>query len=242
MRIKTVILLWVSTALFFGAAHADSFNGMVKKGNSAFTGGDFKQALEFYRQAEAERPETPELQYNIGSALYKEGKYEEAADKLEKSFVTEDIKNEAKGHYNLGNVYYRTGDYQKAIASYQKALELAPDDIDAKYNLELARKMLKEQLKPQQQKDNKQQQQQQKDQQQKQDQQDKQDQQKQQEQEQQQPQDQQQNQQKAQQMDKNEMSKEDAERILNALKDDEKDLQKDVHRMQGPAVDEGNDW
>jgi len=236
MRIKTAIILSVLMALLFGAVHADSFNGMVKKGNSAFTGGDFKKALEFYRQAEAERPETPELQYNIGSALYKEGKYEEGADKLEKSFVTGDINNEAKGHYNLGNVYYRTGDYQKAIASYQKALELAPDDIDAKYNLELARKMLKEQLKPQQQKDNKQQQPQQ------QDQQDKQDQQKQQEQEQQQQEDQKQNQQKPQQMDKNEMSKEDAERILNALKDDEKDLQKDVRRMEGPAVYEGNDW
>ncbi|MCX6828508.1 MAG: hypothetical protein NT002_04430, partial [candidate division Zixibacteria bacterium] len=54
--------------------------------------------------------------------------------------------------------------------------------------------------------------------------------------------DQKQNQQKPQQMDKNEMSKEDAERILNALKDDEKDLQKDVRRMEGPAVYEGNDW
>lgn len=242
MKIRTAVFLSVLMALLFGFVHADSFNGMVKKGNSAFTGGDFQKALEFYRQAEAERPETPELQYNIGSALYKEGKYEEAVDKLEKSFTTGDIHNEARGHYNLGNVYYRTGDYQKAIASYQKALELAPEDIDAKYNLELARKMLKEQLKPQQQKDNKQQQQQQQqDQKQKQDQQDKQDQQKQQEQEQQQ-QDQKQNQQKPQQMDKNEMSKEDAERILNALKDDEKELQKDVRRMEGPAVYEGNDW
>lgn len=241
MRIKATILVSVLMMVAFGVARADSFNGMVKKGNRAFTDSDYTKALEFYRQAEAERPETPELQYNIGSALYKEGKYEEAVDKLEKSFVTGDIKNEAKGHYNLGNVYYRTGDYQKAIASYQKALELVPDDIDAKYNLELARKMLKEQLKPQQQKDNNQQQQQQKqDQQQKQVQQDKQDQQKQQDQEQQQQQ--QQNQQKPQQMDKNEMSKEDAERILNALKDDEKDLQKDVRRMEGPAVYEGNDW
>ncbi len=55
-------------------------------------------------------------------------------------------------------------------------------------------------------------------------------------------QDQNQSQQKPQQVDKNEMSKEDAERILNALKDDEKELQKDVRRMEGPAVYEGNDW
>jgi hypothetical protein len=59
MRIKTAIILSVLMALLFGAVHADNFNGMVKKGNSAFTGSDFKKALEFYRRAEAERPETP---------------------------------------------------------------------------------------------------------------------------------------------------------------------------------------
>ncbi len=245
MKYRSVICV-VFVFLPLLTAHADNFVGSVKKGNSAFKEGNFGKALEFYHQAEVDRPEMPELQYNIGAALYKEGKYEEAAEKLQKSFITDDVKNEAMAHYNLGNVYYKSGDYQKAIQAYQKSLELSPDDIDAKYNLELARKMLKEQLKPQQQqnqKQNQQQQQQQKDQQQqKQQQQDQQQEQSKQNQQNQQDQQNQDKQKQQQQADKNQMSKEDAERILNALKDDEKETQKEVRQVQGPAVSQGIDW
>jgi Ca-activated chloride channel family protein len=238
---KKISYLSLVLLLLTGSLWADNFTRTVKKGNESFKKGDFKAALDYYHQAEVERPEMPGLLYNIGTALYKEGKLEEAADKLEKSFVTENVNDEAMGHYNLGNVQYKMGDYQKAIASYQKSLELVPDDLDAKYNLELARKMLKEQMKPEQQKDQNQQQQnqqqkqnkdQQKDEKNK-DEQDKQDQQQ---------KDQQQQQQQQQQVNKNEMSKEDAERILNAIKDDEKELQKDAKQVQVPAGVGGKDW
>jgi tetratricopeptide (TPR) repeat protein len=219
------------------SVHADNFTGMANKGNKSFKDGDYSKALEYYHQAEVERPEMPELQYNIGSALYKEGKYEEAAEKFQKSFVTEKIENEAMAQYNLGNVFYKMGDYQKAIQSYQKSLELVPDDLDTKYNLELARKMLKEQLKPQEQDKQQQQQKQEQQQQQK-----NQDEQKQEQEQDQQQQNQEQQKQEQQQYQEGEMTKEDAERILNALKDDEKEIQKDIRQMQGPAANQGNDW
>jgi Ca-activated chloride channel family protein len=240
--IERVTGLTAALFLAFAAiAVADDFTDMVEKGNRAFKEGDYKTALDYYHQAEVERPETPELHYNIGSALYGEQKYEEAEEKLQKSFAADDILKEAAGHYNLGNVYYRMGDYQRAILSYQQSLELNPDDMDAKYNLELARKMLKEQIKPEQQQQQQQQQQEQ------QDQQENQDQEQQQQQEQPQPQDdqeqdQEEQEQQPQQMDENEMSKEDAERILNALKDDEKDLQKQQQRFKGKGTSQGKDW
>lgn len=235
---KCPIYSFFILSILVTTAAAAGFNGTVKKGNNAFKKGDFKAALELYHQAEADRPESPELQYNIGTALYKEGKYEEAADKLEKSFTTGDIDDEAMARYNQGNVFYKMGDYQKAIAAYQKSLELVPQDIDAKYNLELARKMLKEQLKPQQQKNdqqNKPQQQQQQDQQKQEQNQPQQDQQKDQQQE-------KERQDKSEQVDENKMTREDAERILNALKDDEKQIQKDLKQQQAAAVSQGKDW
>lgn len=236
MKLKFLIITLVC---FLGSAiFAEDFKSLVKEGNKAFKEGDFGSALGLYREADVDRPEMPEIQYNIGGALYKEGKYEEAADRLEKAFVTDDINVEAQARYNLGNVHYRAGDYQKAIEAYQKALELTPDDMDAKYNLELARKMLKEQLKPQEQQQQQQQQQQQEQQQNEQ----------QEKQQPQSPQDQKQEQQQRpqpQQMqpqDENEMSQEDAERILNALRDDEKEVQKDLRKLQGPSDYQGNDW
>jgi len=231
------LVIALTLLIFCPGLFADDFTGLVKEGNKAFKEGDYNSALGLYREAEAEKPELPEIHYNIGSALYKEGKYEEAADRFQKAFTTEEVKNEAQARYNLGNVYYRSGDYQKAIEAYQKSLELVPEDMDAKYNLELARKMLKEQLKPQEQQQNQQDQQQQ--------------QQQEQQQQEQEPQPQeprekenqdQQQQQQVKPRDENEMTKEDAERILNALRDDEKEIQKDLRKLQGPSDYQGNDW
>ncbi|PKK84799.1 MAG: hypothetical protein CVT49_01195 [candidate division Zixibacteria bacterium HGW-Zixibacteria-1] len=236
MRLNKCIFMAGLLVLIAGALRADDFSDMVTRGNKAYKEGNYQSALDYYHQAEVERPETPGLDYNIGTALCNEQKYEEAVDKLQKSLVTDNVENEALAHYNLGNVYYKMGDYQNAIMSFQRSLEINPDDIDAKYNLELARKMLKEQMKPEQQ-DQQQQQQQQKEQ-------DKQDQEQQQPEEQ---EDQQQNQEQQQQQpqepkDQNEMSEEDAERILNALKDDEKDLQKEQERFKVQGDYQGNDW
>jgi len=238
---RILLLAALLAALGFGPILAEDFTGLVDKGNSAYTEGDFKTALEYYHRAEVERPETPELHYNIGTALYQDQKFEEALDKMQKALVTEDIEQEAFTHYNTGNVYYRMGDYQNAIQSFQRSLELNPGDIDAKYNLELSRKMLKEQMKPENQQQ--QQQQQQEQQQQEQQQQEQQQQQPDQQDQQEKQDDQQQQQEQPQpQPDEDEMSEEDAERILNALKDDEKDLQEQQQRFKARGNYRGKDW
>lgn len=241
MIIRSIIIICLFAV---GIASADDFTDLAGRGNEAFRENDFKKALEYYHQAEVERPETPQLDYNIANALYKEQKYEEAMEKFQKSMVTEDIGVVAATQYNLGNVQYRMGDYQNSILSYQKSLELNPEDIDAKYNLELARKMLKEQMKPEEQEQEEQQQQKQEE---KQEQQDEQDEQDEKEEEQQQPQDEQsedeeESKPKPKPQDENEMTKEDAERILNALKDDEREVQKDQKRFEAKGSYRGNDW
>lgn len=224
------------------------FIGTVKKGNEAFKKKDYKTALEEYRAAEADNPTSPELDYNLGTALANDGGYEEAIDKLQKALRTQDIQVEAAAHYNMGNTYFRMNNYQNAIKSYEEALKLNPNDLDAKFNLELSRKKLKEQLKPQQDKNQQNQDQQDQQQQQQQDQQNKQDQQNQDQQNQQQQnqdqqnKDQQQQQQQQQMGQQKQMSKEDAERLLNALKDDEQDIQKKLRRTVKGGEYSGKDW
>ncbi|MBK7141672.1 MAG: tetratricopeptide repeat protein [bacterium] len=242
----TVLFLFVAQTVF-----AD-FIGTVKKGNDAYKKKDYKSALEEYRAAEADNPTSPELDYNIGSALANDGSYEEAIDKLQKALRTQDIQVEAAAHYNMGNTYFRMNNYQNAIKSYEEALKLNPNDLDAKFNLELSRKKLKEQLKPQQDPNSQnksdstqqQQDQQQQDQQNQQNQnQDQKDQQQQnQAQQDQQNKDQQQQQQQQQMGQPKQMSKEDAERLLNALKDDEQDIQKKLRRSVKGGDYTGKDW
>jgi len=251
MRKSVIMVRGVLLVLILaGSVAGEGLFDKVKKGNQAMAGGDYRKALEYYHDAETDLPESPELEYNMAGALHYDGGYEEAVDKYQRALNSTDINTEAQAHYNLGNTLFRMQDYQKAIQSYQQALEINPDDMDAKFNLELARRKLKEQMEQQeedpQQKQEQQEEQQQDQEQQQQEEQEKEDQEK--EQDQQQQQDQEQDQQDQQQepqpqpQDEDEMSEEDAERILNALRDDEKEIQKKLKRRQVAGDYVGKDW
>jgi tetratricopeptide (TPR) repeat protein len=214
---------------------------LIKAGNAAFRQEQYSDALEQYQIAETEIPESPELDYNIAGVLHHQEKYEEALEKYNRSLNSQETSLHSRTKYNLGNTHYRMGDFAKAIENFQQALESNPDDLDAKFNLELARKMLKEQIKPEEQESDENNQQQQEQQQQEQDQEQEQEQeqnQDQDQQDQQEPQDQQQQ----EQQEAKPISKEDAERILNALKDDEQDVQKKIKRQVSGGDYTGNDW
>ena len=240
MHNKMIVLSIFAVYTLAGTAAAEDYIDLVKKGNEAVNASDYKKALEYYHQAETQIPESPALDYNLAGALYYQENYEETLEKYQRALNTDDPDLEAQAQYNLGNTYYRMQDYQKAIERFQETLKSNPDDMDAKYNLELARKMLKENTKPQQQE----QQQQQQDQKQedKQDQgEDEQEQKDSQQQQDQQDQDQKQKQQQSKPDDKK-MSKEDAERILNALRDDEQDIQDKLKRQVALGTYRGKDW
>ncbi|MBU0479722.1 MAG: VWA domain-containing protein [Proteobacteria bacterium] len=79
-----------------------------------------------------------------GAARYRAGDYEKAAEMFSGL-------ESADGFYNLGNALAKGGQLNEAIQSYKKALELAPEMNDARDNLELVEKLLREQQ--QQQKD-----------------------------------------------------------------------------------------
>ncbi len=254
----TVVLLMASPVW------GSSFSSLNQKGNKAYKSGldllqkgdktkaadTWDEALKYYRDAEIEKPESYELSYNLGNVMYQQEKYQDAMDKYYKSLSADDVKHRAWANYNLGNALYRSGKYPESIQAYQKCLELTPDDEDAKYNLEFVRKKMKEMMdkekqrqekaKQQNQKQNQQQQQQQQQQEQEQKKQEKQSQASQSEQEQKKKEKQQQQQQLKP---KEGMTKEEAERILNAFKDDEKDMQKKkMKEVQGQGVRGGKDW
>jgi tetratricopeptide (TPR) repeat protein len=241
--IMSLIILAITGA---SGVMADTGEDAVQVGNDAFALGKLDEALAQYQVGETESPESPQLDYNIANLMYEMGKYEEALDRFNGALEGQDADLYAATHYNMGNTYYRMGDYQQAIASYTKALEANPDDMDAKLNLELARKMLKDNMQPDENEDQEQDKQEQEQQEQEQQEQQQSDEQKDQDQQQSdqqsesEPKEEQDQGQQAQEP--KEISKEDAERILNALKDDERDVQKKIKRqvMGGDYI--GNDW
>lgn len=208
---------------------------LIREGNKQYTAGKFTDAETAYRKAINKNPKSVEAAFNIGNTLYKQGKFEDAAKQF--SSINDSIGDKqilSKSFYNLGNAYFKANKLQESASAYKNALRNNPTDMDAKFNLSLVQHMLKQQQdkKDQDNKDNKdnkdkdkkdnkkdQDKQQNKNDQQKQDQQ-KQDQQK---------QDQDKQQQKPQQ---NQISREDAQRMLDALKNDEKAVQIKVQEQK----------
>jgi tetratricopeptide (TPR) repeat protein len=232
----------VIVCIFGASVNAEDYISKVQQGNEAFAQKEFSKALDKYREADLDHPGSPEIDYNVAGGLHALGKYEEALDTYQRALKSPLLPVQAEAQYNLGSTYYRMGDYQKSIESFQEALKINPNDMDAKYNLEMARKMLKENMKPQNDDKDKNKEEQKKQDQQKQDQQQQQDQQKQDEKKDQQDQKDQSKQEQQQQGKPKEISKEDAERILNALKDDEQKTQKKVRRAVGNSNYSGKDW
>jgi tetratricopeptide (TPR) repeat protein len=238
---------------------AQSERSLVREGNRQYGDNKFSDAEVNYRKAIEKDKELREAPFNLGDALYKQGRFSEAAEQYQLSAGrSPDATTKAQSFYNLGNSLLKDKKYPESIGAYKEALKVNPGDEDTKYNLEYAKAMLKQQQQQQnkdQKKDDKQKQdQQKKDQQkqndkkdqQKQDQQkqdqEKQDQQKQNQDKQQQDQQSKEDQKKAQQMKKLQISKQDAERILEALKNEEKQVQKKLHKKAPARVRVDKDW
>lgn len=112
----------------------------------AFENGAFAQALSGFVDLQVERPDDPEVSFNIGATHYQMRNYEEARKSFEASLITNDPALRAQSLYNLGNVAFREGKLQDAVELYQRTLELNPDDKDAKHNLEYVRDEIRRRL------------------------------------------------------------------------------------------------
>ncbi len=225
MILLTMILLSV-------AAFAQPDKKFVRKGNNNYKEGNYQQAEVEYRKALEENPASYKADFNLGNALYKQKQYDAAAAKYAGLADKEsDRQKLGRYYYNLGNALYEKKSYQESIEAYKNALRNMPGDMDAKHNLQMALRMLSEQQQQQQQNKNDQQQNQDQQQQQQdgenQQKQDQQDQNQQQEQKGQESQDGNQPQQV-----KGQISPEDAERILQALENEEKDVMKRVQEKK----------
>jgi len=120
----------------------------VSEGNRAYAEKRFDAALDAYQDALIEDARAPVIHYNLGAALYQKKDYEKALESYDRVFETDDPLFQSRAHYNLGNTLYRAGRLQEAIQAYEEALKLNPEDEDARYNLEFVRNKLKQDAQP----------------------------------------------------------------------------------------------
>ena len=127
----------------------------IRKGNKAFEKGNFSEAEVNYRRALEKNPNSFAALYNLGNALYRQEKFEDA----QKSYIRastqatkhEDEQKLAKTFHNLGNSFFASQQFDKAIDAYKRSLRLNPSDDETRYNLVKAMQQQKQQQQQQQQ-------------------------------------------------------------------------------------------
>jgi len=207
------------------ALDAQTDKKFIRQGNREYEKSKFSDSEISYRKAVDKNKQSPDALFNVGDALYKQNKFEEAGKQFTEN-VSEnyDKSKKSDGLYNLGNSLLKANKLQESIEAYKSSLKLRPDNREAKYNLSYAQDLLKlQQQKQKQQQDKQDQNKDKKKDEQKKDQKDQKDKNKDQQKDQNDKKDQ--KQQQKPQPQQQEISKEDAERLLNSLANDEKNVE-----------------
>ncbi|MDR0681991.1 MAG: tetratricopeptide repeat protein [Dysgonamonadaceae bacterium] len=222
-----LLILFFATGFSIFAFSQKQVRKDIREGNKEYKQGKMTDAELDYRKALEGNARSIEAAYNLGNTLYKQGKMQEAFEQYQTVLNNESDKNKlSMAWHNMGNILMAAKDYGKSINAYKNALRNNPKDDETRYNLALAQKLWEDQQQQQQNQnqDQKQDEQQQKEQEQ---------QQKEQEQkEQEQKEQEQQQKEQEQQQNKNEMSKQNADQILDAMMQDEKNTQDRVKMEQ----------
>ena len=248
-----ILIILNSIIISFAFSQEKKF---IRQGNNSYSDKDFEESELKYRKALEKKSTSFDAAFNLGDALFKQDKFEEASKQFENLAVSEHSKVDiAKAYHNLGNSLLQTKDekgqpkLEEAVEAYKNALRNNPKDNETRFNLAQAQKMLKkqqEQQKQDQKKDNKDKKDdkknQDKDKKDKND--DQKDDQKDEKKDKKDDQNKDKQDQKKQEQKQQQIPKEKAEQMLKALENDEKDLQKKMkmQKAKGKKVNVEKDW
>jgi tetratricopeptide (TPR) repeat protein len=236
-----IIILWGLILMSPGLVHGQAERKYIRQGNKEYREEVYDESEILYRKALEKEQQSYTGEFNLGDALYKQEKFEDAARSFNKlaENQTDPIKL-GELYHNLGNSLLKSNQLEASIEAYKQALRNNPADDETRHNLAFAQQMLQQQQQQQDQQQDQQNQDQQDQEQQNQDQQDQEQQnQDQQDQEQQNQQDQEQQNQDQQDQDQQQqppqISREDAQRMLQALQQDEQELQEKLKKQKAQA-------
>jgi tetratricopeptide (TPR) repeat protein len=197
---------------------AQGGDASVKKGNDMYKKGDYINAEMYYRKALIKEPGNVNAKFNLGNAMEKQKKAEQAAamfNDVAGSGKGVDTAMKAKAYYNKGLAMVKDNKLAGAVDAFKQALRLTPDDEHTRENLQKAMNELKQQQQQQQKQPEKQKEQ---------------------------PQQQQPQPPKEQKQDKSKLNQKQAEQMLGQLRDNEKQLQKQIQKGRNPAPQNKKDW
>ncbi len=138
--------LWplAGAGLLIGAICSSGVAGINRDGNRLYERGEYRVALDRYRQAQAFDALRGEIYYNASNALGRIGEYDRAVGEARRALPAREPDLDAKLQYSIGNHSVGAGEFADAIEAYKRALLADPDDTDAKHNLEVVTSRLRQ--------------------------------------------------------------------------------------------------
>lgn len=140
--------------------------GLVRKGNRLFAKERYEHSSNAYREALMHDSTSFEARYDLANALIRmamadttayanpegsaakmsSGNLQQAEALLQAAAADslQTAENRAEAYYNLGNAQFVQQKLQEALQSYRRSLVLNPDDMEAKYNYALTKKLLEQ--------------------------------------------------------------------------------------------------
>ena len=153
MKQVLFLMLFICSGSFLWSQEEDTAEIIKKAEQFIATGndqlvlnGNFPQAEADYRKAIHTNPESTTAKYNLANAYYTSEKYDEATQRFKEAIKI--AKNKDKKHkafHNLGNAFMEQKKYKEAVEAYKNALRNNSTDEETRYNLALAKQMLKQQ-------------------------------------------------------------------------------------------------
>ena len=162
------ILLCGVMSLFVVDATAQRMpeRGLVRKGNRLFAKERYEHSSNAYREALKHDSTSFEARYDLANALIRmamadttayanpegsaakmsSGNLQQAEALLQAAAADslQTAENRAEAYYNLGNAQFVQQKLQDALQSYRRSLVLNPNDMEAKYNYALTKKLLEQ--------------------------------------------------------------------------------------------------
>ncbi len=118
----------------------------IREGNKLYNQLKFEDAEILYKKALTKNPNYPKASYNLGNTIYQQDRNKEAVSQfelVEKTF-TEKM-NKAEAYHNMGNSFMKEKQYGKAVEAFKNSMRNNSKDDETRYNLALAKELLKKQ-------------------------------------------------------------------------------------------------
>lgn len=119
----------------------------IRSGNKSYKSSKFTEAEIAYRKGLLKNKNSFIANYNLGNALFRQKKYAEALEQYNNALALQPKEKTkiAATYHNTGNSLLVDNKIEESIKAYEKALKNNPKDNDTRYNLAYAQTLLKKQ-------------------------------------------------------------------------------------------------